>query len=72
VGALIGTLLAGRVLAANRLAEPADGFVHDWQSIWSQPAWGAAVVLGVFLLSFRGPGKPARVEEPLVPVMVPE
>src|SRR5262249_35242471 len=72
VGAFIGTMLAGKVLAANRLAEPVGGFVHDWQTILSQPAWGAVVVLGVFLLSSRGPGKPASVEEPLLPVMVPE
>jgi nucleoside transporter len=72
VGAFIGTMLAGEVLAANRLAEPAGGFVHDWQSIWAQPAWGAVVVLGVFLLFFRGPRKPARVEEPVLPVMAPE
>ena len=57
VGAFVGTLLAGKVMAANVLAEPVNGFVHDWQAIWSAPAWGAVAVLIVFLLFFRGPVK---------------
>ncbi len=57
VGAFVGTLLAGKVMEANALAEPVDGFAHDWDAIWSVPAWGAVVVLLVFLIFFKGPGK---------------
>jgi len=59
VGAFVGTLLAGKVLEAHRFAEPVNGFSHDWDAIWSLPAWGALAVLAVFLLFFKGPGKPA-------------
>lgn len=57
VGAFVGTFLAGKVMEAHKLAEPINGYVHDWQAIWSIPAWGAVGVLAVFLLFFRGPVK---------------
>jgi len=57
VGAFVGTLLAGKVMEANELAEPVNGDAHDWDAIWSVPAWGAVAVLAVFLLFFRGPRK---------------
>jgi MFS family permease len=53
VGAFVGTLLAGKVLAAHKLAEPAGGLAHDWARIWQTPAWGAVAVLVVFLIFFR-------------------
>jgi nucleoside transporter len=55
VGAFVGTLLAGKVLAAHKFASPVDGFTYDWQSIWKMPAWGAAAVLVIFLIFFREP-----------------
>jgi nucleoside transporter len=55
VGALVGTYLAGKVLAAHALAEPVNGLSHDWAAIWRFPAWGAAAVLVVFLIFFRNP-----------------
>jgi nucleoside transporter len=55
VGNLVGTVLAGRVQAAHKLAEPAGKIAHDWQGIWMYPAIGAAVVLVVFLIFFREP-----------------
>ena len=57
VGAFVGTLLAGKVLAAHKLALPAGGLNYDWQAIWKTPAWGAAAVLVVFLIFFREPPK---------------
>ena len=60
VGAFVGTFLAGRVMDANRLEVPVNGFSHDWQAIWSQPAWGALLVLGVFLLFFTNPVKSSQ------------
>src|SRR5688572_6578106 len=42
VGALVGTFLAGKVLAAHKLAEPVGGLAHNWAAIWQTPAWGAA------------------------------
>jgi MFS family permease len=59
VGAFVGTLLAGKVLAANALETPVNGLSHDWQAIWQAPAWGAAVVLVIFLIFFREPVKSA-------------
>lgn len=57
VGAFVGTLLAGQVMEAHKLASPAAGFSYDWQAIWRTPAWGAAAVLVVFLTFFRNPSK---------------
>ncbi len=60
LGALVGTYIAGRVMAANELAVPtAEGLQHDWSAIWATPAWLSLGVLLVFLLFFRNPtGKP--------------
>lgn len=66
-GAFVGTLLAGRVLAAHQVVAPATGaLTYDWQAIWSLPAYGAVAVLVVFLIFFRDPKKSAD-----VPVVVP-
>jgi nucleoside transporter len=63
IGAFVGTMLAGAVMAAHELAEPAGSIKHDWAGIWMQPAVGAVAVLGVFLLFFREPRKPAAAPE---------
>ncbi len=55
VGSFVGTLLAGKVLAAHRLAAPLGGIAHDWRGIWQIPGWGAAAVLAFFLIFFREP-----------------
>lgn len=57
VGAFVGTLLAGKVLAMHKFETPVNGLEHDWAAIWQTPAWGAAIVLIVFLLFFKDPGK---------------
>jgi MFS family permease len=57
VGAFVGTMLAGAVMAAHKLSEPIGKIEHDWAGIWIQPAVGAAAVLVVFLLFFREPGR---------------
>ena len=57
VGAFVGTMLAGIVMAAHKLPTPIGKIEHDWAGIWIQPAIGAVAVLGVFLLFFREPGK---------------
>ena len=55
VGAFVGTLLAGKVLAAHAhaLATPVNGLSHDWAAIWRIPALGAVGVLIIFLILFR-------------------
>jgi len=58
LGAFVGTLLAGIVLAAKRLPEARGTILHDWSSIWSIPALGAAVILVVFFVFFREPPAP--------------
>lgn len=55
VGAFVGTLLAGKVMAEHKLPAPVNGLSHDWAAIWSIPAWGAVAVLAVFLIFFRNP-----------------
>ena len=60
VGAFVGTLLAGKVLAAHKLAEPLGSLAHDWSGIWRTPAWGAVAVLVFFLIFFRDPPPRSR------------
>ena len=55
VGPLAGTVLAGELLAANRLAGGPVGVNYDWQSNWITPAIFSAVILIVFAVFFREP-----------------
>ena len=57
VGAFVGTMLAGKTLAAHQLAAPQGTILHDWHGIWMTPAIGATVVMVVFLIFFREPAK---------------
>ena len=57
VGAFVGTLLAGKTLAAHTLAKAQGAIVHDWHGIWMTPAIGAVIVMVVFLIFFREPAK---------------
>src|SRR5688572_12173247 len=59
IGALVGTFLAGKVLAAHKLAEPVGGLSYNWEAIWRVPAWGAAAVLVLFVIFFRNPAAKA-------------
>ncbi len=64
VGAFVGTLLAGMVMAAHKLDTPAGTILHDWANIWLIPAVGACAVLVVFLIFFRDPPpKPGESKE---------
>src|SRR5437667_561980 len=45
VGAFVGTMLAGKVLALHTLSSPAGQIQHDWKSTWLIPALGAVAVL---------------------------
>lgn len=76
LGALVGTYIAGRVMAANVLAEPtAEGLEHDWSAIWATPAWLALGVLVVFAVFFRNPGSKPDLPEaatPAPPAPAPE
>ena len=57
VGAFVGTMLAGKVLALHTLTNASGPILHNWQPIWMTPAIGAAAVLIVFLIFFRDPPK---------------
>ena len=59
IGAFVGTMLAGKVMAAHKLPEAIGTIEHDWIGIWIQPAFGAVAVLIVFLIFFREPRKAA-------------
>src|SRR5437762_5027109 len=45
LGAFVGTLLAGRVLAAHKLPAAVGTIEHDWRGIWMTPALLASGVL---------------------------
>ena len=57
IGAFVGTMLAGRVLAAHTLPAAIGTIEHDWRGIWMTPALLATGVLVVFLIFFREPRK---------------
>jgi len=57
-GMFIGSLVSGRIVDA--FATPGGG--HEWNQIWLVPAAGAAAVLLLFALFFRGETKPAPVD----------
>lgn len=61
IGAFVGTMLAGKVLAMHTLATPIGSIAHDWKSIWLTPAIGASVVLILFIIFFRDPPAKAKV-----------
>jgi MFS family permease len=64
LGAFVGTMLAGYVLASRKLPAPVGAIEHDWRGIWMTPAFLAAGVLVVFLIFFREPRKALSVEVP--------
>jgi len=55
IGAFVGTMLAGRVLALHTLTNATGPIQHDWRAIWMTPALGACAVLIIFLIFFRDP-----------------
>jgi len=55
VGNFVGSTLAGKTQALRTYAHPQGAIAHDWHGIWIYPAWGAAVVLVIFLIFFRDP-----------------
>jgi nucleoside transporter len=64
VGAFVGTMLAGKVLAMNEIVNAAGKTVHDWANIWPVPAYLSVGVLIIFALFFREPkAEPAEESE---------
>ncbi|MFK5973970.1 MAG: MFS transporter [Flavobacteriaceae bacterium] len=55
LGAFVGTQMAGIFLASHTLSTPVGSMAHDWQGIWIYPAWGAVIVLLIFMIFFREP-----------------
>ncbi len=55
IGAFVGTQLAGISLASHTLTTPVGSIAHDWQGIWILPAWGAVIVLIIFMIFFHEP-----------------
>ena len=62
LGAFVGTMLAGRVLASHEIVNAAGDTVHDWAGIWPVPAFLSVGVLFVFALFFREPKQMASEE----------
>src|SRR5437660_4177238 len=42
IGAFVGTMLAGRVLAMHLLTNVSGPIQHNWRQIWMTPALGAS------------------------------
>ena len=59
ISSLVGTLLAGRLLAIYKLAEPSGTLTYEWQSAWLIPALIATTVMIIFALAFRAPATSA-------------
>ena len=57
IGAFVGTMLAGKVLALHTLTGVAGPIQHNWRDIWMTPAFGAGAVLIIFMIFFRDPPK---------------
>src|SRR5207244_3667440 len=55
IGAFVGTMLAGKVLAMHTLTGVAGPVQHNWREIWLTPALGATAVLIIFMIFFREP-----------------
>ena len=55
VGAFVGTMLAGKVLAMYEIVDAAGEKTHNWSSIWPVPAILSVGVLIVFAIFFREP-----------------
>jgi len=55
ISSLVGTLLAGKLLAIMKLAEPVGTLTHQWQHAWMAPALVAAGVMVIFAVFFRNP-----------------
>ncbi len=63
VGAFVGTMLAGRVLALYTITDAAGRVTgHDWATIWLIPACLAVAVMAVAILFFRDCPKKERPE----------
>ena len=58
ISSLVGTLLAGKLLATYKLSELAGTLTYQWQEIWTIPALIAAGVMIIFALAFRTPTVP--------------
>jgi nucleoside transporter len=55
IGAFVGTMLAGKVLAMHTLTGVSGVIQHNWRAIWITPALGATAVLIIFMIFFREP-----------------
>ena len=64
VGAFMGTQLAGISIASHTLDKPLGTIAHDWQSVWIYSAWGAVIVLVIFMIFFRAQAK--KIEPPII------
>lgn len=60
LGAFVGTMLAGKVLAMNEITNLTGAIVHDWAKIWPVPAILSVAVLIVFSIFFREPPRTAQ------------
>ena len=67
VGAFVGTMLAGKVLAKYEIVTKVGDEIqktHDWANIWPVPAYLSVGVLVIFALFFREPTtKPTKAVE---------
>jgi len=68
LGMLIGAQFIGRLVAMNTTGE-GDASVIDWQSVWIVPCIFAGVIMVIFFLFFRDPGRKPKLDAPVVDEM---
>lgn len=68
LGMLIGAQFIGRLVAMNTTGE-GDTSVIDWQSVWIVPCIFAGVIMVIFFLFFRDPGRKPKLDAPVVDEM---
>jgi len=68
LGMFIGAQIIGKLVAMNTTGE-GDLAVIDWKQVWIVPCIFAGVIMVIFFLFFRDPGRKPRIEAPAVDEM---
>ena len=68
LGMFVGAQIIGRLVAMNTTGE-GNASVIDWQSVWIVPCIFAGVIMVIFFLFFRDPGRKPKLDAPVVDEM---
>ena len=68
LGMFIGAQIIGKLVAMNTTGE-GDLAVIDWKQVWIVPCIFAGVIMVIFFLFFRDPGRRSKIAAPAVDEM---